>query len=511
MAGVSRMVQANAAMVSSLPAPVGGWNARDSIANMSALDAVQLQNMFPSVSNVVLRGGFVEWATGLPGQVESLLAYSGAATSEFYAVADSEIYDVTSGGTVGAAVVTGLSNSRWEYANISTSGGDFILAVNGVDDALIYDGATWSNPSITGVSSDDLNNIVLFKNRLWFLENDTLRAWYLPTSSIGGVAEQFDLSSVARLGGTITALGTWTVDAGYGMDDNLVFITSKGEVIIYRGTDPSSASTWSLIGVYTLGSPIGKRCLLKYRGDILVLTLSGLQPLAQTIQSDRAEQKIALSDKIQGAFSAAATQYQTSFGWQIVFVAENDAIMVNVPIAVGQQQQFVMNDITKAWCNFTGWEANCWEIFNNSPYFGGDGVVCRAWDTGYADNDTDIESTTLQAFNYYDSRGVKKYFTRARPSIFTDGTPSIGVGMNVDFDIGDTSAALSFSPTTVGLWDAGIWDTSNWGSGPAITNNWQGITGIGYCGGLRLKSASQGVQIEWAATDVVYQRGWAGI
>jgi hypothetical protein len=50
-----------------------------------------------------------------------------------------------------------------------------------------------------------------------------------------------------------------------------------------------------------------------------------------------------------------------------------------------------------------------------------------------------------------------------------------------------------------------------WGSDLQITNAWQGITGIGYCGALQLKSASSGLQIEWAATDVVFQTGWAGV
>ena len=82
---------------------------------------------------------------------------------------------------------------------------------------------------------------------------------------------------------------------------------------------------------------------------------------------------------------------------------------------------------------------------------------------------------------------------------------------NVDFDIEDTAAAVSLSASSVGLWDAGLWDNAQWGSGLEITNNWQGITGIGYCGAIQLKSASSGLQIEWASTDVVFQTGWAGI
>jgi len=505
------LIQKTAASVASIPAPVGGWNARDSLANMAPTDAVTLENFFPSVSNVVLRGGYTQYATGLGSQVETLMAYSSGTASKLFAAAGTKIYDASSSGAVGAAVVSALSNARWQYSNITTAGGSFLMAVNGADAALLYDGTTWSNPSISGVTDSTLDNITLFKHRLWFHQKNTLKAWYLPTDSIGGTAQEFDLSSIARLGGKLVAIGTWTVDAGYGSDDNLVFVTSKGEVIIYRGTDPANASTWSLIGVWTLGAPVGNRCLIKYGGDLLLLTLNGLFPLGQTLQSDRVDPTVALSDKIQGAISSATAIYKDTFGWQVVFSPLNNAVFVNVPFSVGTQQQFVMNTITRAWCNFTGWAANCWEIYNDNPYFGGNGFVGKAFDTGYVDNATNIATNALQAFNYYGSRGVKKYFTRARPSIFTNGTPSISMGMNTDFNTANVSAPLSFSQTVYGVWDVGLWDTAIWGAGLDITNNWQGITGLGYCGAINLQSASQGVQIEWASTDVVYQKGWGGI
>ena len=63
--------------------------------------------------------------------------------------------------------------------------------------------------------------------------------------SVGGAANVLDLSSVMHFGGKLTAMATWTIDAVYGVDDNLVLISDKGEVAVYRGTDPTSASTWS--------------------------------------------------------------------------------------------------------------------------------------------------------------------------------------------------------------------------------------------------------------------------
>ena len=271
-----------------------------------------------------------------------------------------------------------------------------------------------------------------------------------------------------------------------------------------------------LIGVWKLGSPVGTRCMLKWGGDLLILTYDGLMPMAASLQSSCLDPRVALSDKIQGAITAATTAYggnHAAVGWQVVYTAKNNAVWINVPVADGQQQQYVMNTITKSWCQFIGWAAYCWEIYQDDPYFGSDGYVGKAWDDNYTDYTSNITTQTLQAFNYFGSRGVKKYFTRARPSIFTNGDPTIGVGMNIDFDTSDTTAPVTFTGSTYGVWDGltSTWDVAIWGADLAIQNTWLGIIGIGYCGGLQMKTASSGLQIQWASTDVVYQTGWAGV
>lgn len=513
------MVQRATAKGSSLPSPVGGWNARDSLANMDERDAVIMENMFPNASNVVLRGGFSQHSTGMSGQVQTIMGYAGAATNEMFAIdaTGKTIYDVTGTGAATPTTVTGLTNAIWEYTNVATAGGNFLYCVNGLDKPRLYNGTTWvaidgaSVPAITGVTTTTLNNVLLFKNRVWFIQKNTLKAWYLPTQSVGGAAQSFDLSAVATKGGYIVDFDAWTIDAGYGVDDNLAFITNKGEVIVYRGTDPASAATWSLIGVWQIGAPVGSRPMLKWGGDLLIMTYDGLVPMAQTLQSSRLDPRVALSDKIQSAISAATSSYGTTFGWQVLYYPKRNAVWINVPVAVGQQQQFAMNTITTAWCSFKGWDASCWAIFNDEPYFGADGIVCRAWTDDYADNGANITTTTLQAFNYFDERLVQKYFTRVRPSIFSNGSPAIQVGINVDFDVLAMPAAISYPPTPASLWDVGVWDVSVWGQSLQINASWQGVTGLGYCGAVSLQSTSSGIQIEWAATDVVYQAGWAGV
>jgi len=510
--------QGSVVTVDSVPAPLGGWNARDALSSMDPMDAVIMQNIFPTTSNVELRGGSTNYATGMSGNVNTLLTYSGGSASKFFAIdGNNSVFDISSPGAVGSAVVTGLANNYWEYANITTAGGGFLLMCNGLDSVRSYNGSTWSTPSITGVTSSTLDNIVLFKGRLWFCQKSTLTAWYLPTDSIAGAASEFDLTAVARQGGYIVDMGTWTIDAGYGVDDNLVFITSNGEVIVYAGTDPASSTTWSLIGVWQLGAPIGHRCLIKYGGDILILSYDGLAPLAQALQSSRLDPRVNLSDKIQGAITYATTAYSTgptSTGWQIIYYPVNNAIILNVPgvNGAGTSQQYVMNTITKSWCNFTNWNANVFELFNNNLYFGaGNGTVLQAWDGTYSDNGVEIPGVVVQAFNYFGQRGTFKQFTRGRPTIYTNGQPNIYMTMNTDYDLTATNNAVSYTQPTVAEWDSALWDVSKWGAGLTLNNGWQGTPANGYCGAIRFCTKSAGVQIQWASTDIVFMPGWAGI
>jgi hypothetical protein len=63
---------------------------------------------------------------------------------------------------------------------MATSGGNFLFAVNGVDSAKTFDGATWAVPGITVATSATWNYIALHKRRIWAVEKNTMNLWYLP-------------------------------------------------------------------------------------------------------------------------------------------------------------------------------------------------------------------------------------------------------------------------------------------------------------------------------------------
>ena len=580
--------QRRSAYTASMASPIGGWNARDSLAEMNPLDAVELVNWFPTPSDLTLRKGYSRHSTGITGQVDSLMNYAGVSSQKLFAAAGTTIYEAT---TSPATAVLTVTNDRFQHVMMSTAGGDFLVACNGQDPTLLYNGTSWlkiantttaqtistitrggtgnltatlttavahglitgnqvtisgateSNyngtyiitvtgtttftyvmataPSanatvvgtynilgITGVDSSTFIHVNLFKNRLWFTQKDTMKVWYLPVDSVGGAAEAIDFGGIARNGGYLQAMGTWTLDAGQGADDYAVFVTNMGEVMVYNGTDPTTAETWALKGVWQLGQTFARRCFFKWSGDLLLLTQDGLVPLASALQSSRLDPRVNLTDKIYWAISQAATAYSTQFGWQINYFAAENMLILNIPTDSGWEQ-YVMHGITKAWAKFTGINASCFEVHNDRMYFGGSGFVGKYYDT-YADNNTNIIATVQQAYSYFESRGQLKRYTMIRPIFLTSGgIPTIAAGVNIDFDTQNVTGSVTFNPATVvaGTWDSSVWDDANWGGGLQVSKVWQGVTGIGYAAGVYMTVATQRIEVHWASTDYVMERG----
>lgn len=574
------------ALTASLPAPIGGWNARDSLAEMQPLDAVQMVNFFPTPTDVTLRKGYSLTASGITGKVYSLMNYTKNVGYDLFAFANDKIYETK--GTL-TTVFTGLTTAKWQHVNLTNSGGHFLTAVSGQDPALVYDGTNWAfqattttaqtissithvgalatlttaaphglvdknrvtitgaveaayngtfiinvtgastfeytmatTPTadasvvgtytvfgLTGVDSSKLANVNLFKNRLYYCEENTLDFWYSGVDEISGALSRFPLGGVARNGGYLQAMGTWTLDAGYGVDDLAVFVTSMGEIIVYKGSNPSDPADWALVGVWQMGQTFSRRCFFKWGGDLLLLTQDGLLPLTAALQSSRLDPRVNLTDKIYYAVSQAATQFYANFGWQINYFASENMLILSIPTNTGMEQ-YVMHTITKSWARFTGIEAYCWEVSGDADiHFGGNGIVGDFYQAT-SDNGTNIVATCQQAYNYFETRGQQKRFTLVRPILQTDnGLPTVLCGISTDFDTVPLTNQIAFNPSIIntGRWDVADWDEANWGGGLVTTKIWQGVTGLGYAGSVNLNVASQGIELRWASTDYVMERG----
>ena len=735
-----------------LPAPIGGLNARDAIASMPSTDAIKLDNWFPKPTSVDLRSGYVKWSTGYPANVESLMTYNGATISKLFAASGTSFYDATAQGAVGAAVVTGLANARWQHVNMGTPGGQFLVAVNGVDYPRTYNGTSWVTyagvgaqpistitnvgttatvtttaahgllagntvtvlgatpaayngtfavtpvpaiaavpiasitragvtatltttgphslpvgpgnlitvsgalpaqyngtyqatvvsvapvaitsithvgttatltasaahnlplgsgsvltisgatpaqyngtyavnvtsttaltydmasdpganaapvgayavvptrltytiasdpgasaapvgsyvvevnkftyvmasdpggsatvvgsyvvtPSITGVDPRKFIHINLYALRVFLVEKDSARVWYLPVNSIGGAAQVLDFSSLLNLGGYIMAMATWTIDNSAGVNEYAVFISSEGEVLMYSGTDPAVAENWRKAGRFVIGRPIGRRCFMRVSSDVILLTNDGFMPMSQAMLTDRAQQ-VALSDKITDLVSADLTNYQNNFGWQATFHPAGTKLVFNVPQIPGKMQyQYVMNTISGAWCRFTGWNANVFATLADSLYFGSNlgalpnsAYVAKA-DIGFSDDGGYVQAEVKTAFQFFNYRGREKQITMARPIFITGGNVNAALAMDMEFGDAYPAAMPTFTGTSGTPWGTAKWNTFPWTSGGNVKKDWQGVTGVGDAGALHMRVVNNKTATQWQSIQYVFKVG----
>lgn len=496
---------AQKAAVATIPPLVRGWNRRDPLANMKPGDTVVLDNLIPRSSGVETRPGRTIQVSG--ASFESLMEFAppNSANRKLFGATANAIYDVTTAGALGAPVVSGLTSGRWQHTMFSTPGGNFLVACNGADAMRYSDGTTWVAPGVTGVSASALVNVTAHKQRLWFVENNSLRAWYLPTASIAGSLTSFDVGAFCRLGGQLLAMATVTRDGGDGMDDLLAFITSRGEVLLYAGTDPASAATWGLVGIFRIAEPIGRRCVLKIGADVAVITSQGLIMLSSILALGRSEALAAtLTNRIDGAFEQSYAAVGANFGWQIAEYPKQGLVLVNVPVLEGSEQ-YVMNATTGSWCRFTGWsDVTCMSLLGDSLYLGGTNGVYLVSDA-YTDDGAAI---TMRAQTAFDRLGGanRKRFLMVRPVMY--GPPGQNPGTQVVVDYNTQAISLS-TPTFVQVgaeWDLYPWDELPWDGTRQPIVDWLSSAGIGTAVSVAVGLAFSD-KIELNQIDVMFERG----
>jgi hypothetical protein len=498
-----------------VPAPVGGLNGRDSLAEMPPKDAFVLDNWVPGTATVDARGGCSQWVGGasLGGSAESLVAYVGGASKKLLAFGNGKIVDVTTNAPP-AALQTGRSSNRIISTMFSNAGAQFLLGVSGLDAPFSYDGATVTNLTITGLTGSQvtLGHIFAFKGRVYLCQKDQLGFYYLAVGAIQGAATYFDLSQVARKGGYLVATASFSADSGIGPADYFVAITSEGEYIVYAGTDPSNAANWTLVGRYYAPAPIGRNCTFNYGSDLVVITLGGAIPFSAIRQDGGISEQDAITYKL-GAYIQDQNPNSGVHGWQAVQYPKKGLLFFNVPITssmAGAYAQFVQNTKTKAWTRFTKLNGICWCEFNGDLYFGKyDGRIMK-YDTGQLDDNNPILLDCKQAYNYFEdgagSGSANKLFHLAKLILACAGDPPLNAELNVDYLEDQPEYIASSGGTTGATWDVDLFDVSGWGGELNTRTFTLSIGKYGMAGSLWVRASLNGLSLKWYATQYVFSK-----
>lgn len=280
-----------------------------------------------------------------------------------------------------------------------------------------------------------------------------------------------------------------------------------GEVAIYKGTDPSSAATFALVGTYFIGPPVGERFYASFGGDVLMLTSEGLIPISKYLQSATVDKTTILSDRIQLAISRDLSAYGTVRGWEVHVFYDDNFLFIQVPAGEAPDRyQWVMSLLDGAWSRFLQGGALTWLPLGNTLYNGEATEVNNAWASG-TDNGTAIPYTVIPAFTYFDHPTNEKIFGLGRCLIEADVPPTFTPKLLVDFNQFFYLPTLAPSPGLGNIWDVGIWDASSWGDALSYSKSWYSLSGIGYSATQVIFGVSAANLTKIIALDYTYEVG----
>ena len=494
-----------------IPAPNRGIIQSENESFMTPGGANVQINWAPTMKGVKLRGGCERWCV-LP-ETTSIISgfeYSSGNNQRMYAGNATKLYDVTTSTPV--LVKSGQASGNYAAAQFANQAGDYMIVVNDAGDFVLrtLNGITFITLSGTvGTAADGAANITYdpaklpagvtqgkglvyvwkYRNRLFFIQQDSMTAWYLGIDAVGGVLQPIYLSGAAQKGGKLLFGATWSIDAGDGIDDKCVFVTSLGELLIFTGSNPSDAANWRQEGRYQIGAPLGMNAHMLLGGDLLIMTVDGIVPVSQSITKDSGQLSLALLTRNIKPLWRDEVADKRDWAWSCKKWDEYGGIFVTTPGGATPSTKHCLaaNNETGAWCIFT-WDATCFLRMRADMFFGTQGgIVMQADRTGY-DDGVPYVATLVGGWETFGPTAAQTVWHQAR-AVFASGAiepfqPQLSATTDYIITIPPPPPAGP-DPGLAEVWDEGLWDGAHWDAPapgrPAIRNTlWQSIGMSGF-------------------------------
>jgi len=495
--------------------------------------AIWLYNMVPSSFGCRIRSGSRELATnilddsGLKGQIRTTMFFNsvvgGGLNDRVFVANANGIYDVTAGGPGPWTPVLEWPNkggdAGWcSFINYTNVAGDHFLLVCDEDNGYyIYNGTGWAAGTFTGnpkPAASSLVHICEWNARIWFVEKNTARAWFLDPLALTGDIAPFDVGSRFKDGGHLVQNSTWTLDDGAGLDDRLVQVSSGGDVLVWSGIDPTVASDLTLLGRWTVGTvPEGRRVMSDWGGDVMILSVNGVVTLSGLLGgvSNIGEGRY-LSRNINAYMRNAMQDTLDDYGWSLELVPKEGIGVLTVPVGTSPPIQFVIEINTQAWCMFRGLDMVCQTKIGAQFVFGTSDGRLMAYE-GTQDN-ISLDNTISQAINFsmlthYSTGAAPGQWKRGmfiRPYWIGAAKPVYEVKMQYDFNLDELLSQGGAPTSKLSLWDEAIWDTSVWEGTAQSYLDTQSIDGMGRHVAIALRGAAVN-QLTYVGADVMFDVG----
>lgn len=532
-----RVPKQQVTQASVFPAPLQGMDARVPLAADHLESCIWAINLVPTEYSMRVRNGTREWQTGLGDECRTVMPYTSSSAigtgDKLFAATTDGIYDCTAqGGSPTLKVAFGTQSADAGYGiythYVDESGDQLMFYADRENGLFKYDpgtdtwaqatGITTATGSIGTIDVTDICFVTVHKLRIWLIERDAQKAWYLPIRASQGAAEEFFFGSKFRHGGDLVGLYNWTVDGGLGRDDHLVAISRGGDVIPWTGEDPADGVTWSSTGTFYVGPvPKGHRVCSEYGGELYILSKYGVTSLTALLQGQTTSDPYSnqIGHKIARLLRQDLEDYGSEYGWAIKFVPNIGSIFVGMPIRDdGRNRQYVYNIATEGW--------GLWRdvpILSSDPWQGAlmlgtaDGRIMRmdvnrdeiplAGGAG-----SPIEWYLLTSYSHL---GTPAHFKRSkfiRPNFVAESEPLYEVNAYYDYVTQQPEPPVGLiGNATTNQWDFGNWDEAIWSFSPETPfNSVLGAGGIGRAVAIALVGESN-TQTDLVSIDIMWEAG----
>jgi hypothetical protein len=504
-------------------APVKGLDIRDSLFGQDPRTAIIAKNVLCRRYGVELRRGFRRWLTNVPGEVRSLMSYfpprgaGGAFLPRLWAAAtDGNIYDSSAPQNeafvppVALALPGQVQPGVFSWTMFSAGGTNFLVVCGAGIGVWTFDHAGgWINRTGaingTGGAVTNFDFVMTWMNRLWFLALNSNIAWYLPVASIAGAAQSFDFGPLLVFGGDLAAMGSWTLDAGDGIDDKLVIVGRGGDVLVYECTDPSQATQFRVIGRWAVGRvPVGRRFMSKYGGDLSIINGNGVELMSQLASArgllvpggelGGSEDWIRYMEVI--AKDVRQT-FQSQFWRTVHFPGEQCMIILTPHNRVQDSLQYCFGTLSGGWTEFAGVPMLSIEVHDGEVYFGTlDGKVMQMF-FGNSDDllsdGTPGRTVIADVQTAFVAMNNDPFHTKrplmCMPMFLAPSPPSVKAQINTEWSQQPVPGSPVYNPSALAKWDTAKWDQAKWGGSGNFFNAWIGAEGLGTHASLRMTFA----------------------
>jgi len=271
-----------------IPPPVDGLNLIAPPGQLKETEARELNNYWIFDSGIRQMPAFMQTITYtgsnsnpvLLNSYDSLLFYS----------AQNKLYKLTSGTSNSPTEVTGaatITSGAWNPCVFNKR----LFLFNGVDTPLYHDygAGDFTAFSVTGPTEENLKQGTAYKSRLYAVETGTTKVWYGAVGAFSGTFTSFDIGDVLSFGSsTLLCVFSWSYNQGLQNEELFVFLTSRGEVLVYSGDNPGAAN-WQIVSRTTIPFPGGYdvaasgQPFCRVGNDVYITTQRGVIPLSSVI------------------------------------------------------------------------------------------------------------------------------------------------------------------------------------------------------------------------------------